>query len=150
MKELVQNIISEATKLKDEYAKDIPMELDYVCIFCQTDAELITFTKEAERLGKVIEKTPTGKVYFLGKRYPDENGTNILKVRIPDVTRKEQGDCDFKIDDYLEYKEQLLSLPVAKLIVREDSEMIELWDKNFNARAYFSNPPVREQLKIER
>ena len=36
-----------------------------------------------------------------------------------------------------------------KLIVRENFEMIELFDPEFNVRAYFSNPPLDEQFGIK-
>jgi hypothetical protein len=41
-----------------------------------------------------------------------------------------------------------LSKEGFKLIEREDFEMIELMDSEFNVRAYFSNPPLDERLKV--
>lgn len=148
MEEVVKFVIDEGTALKDKYVKDIPMSLDYVCIFCQNQKELQEFTAKVEKLGKVVKETETGNLYLINEKYPDENGTKIIKVRIPDETKKERGDLDFCIDDYGRYKEELLKLDCSKLIVRQDSEMIELMDKDFNARVYFSNPPVRKQLNL--
>lgn len=148
MKEVVKRIISEGTNLKDKYADDIPMKLDYVCIFCQTEEELNKFTEEAVGLGEVGMDTPTGKVYVFEEKYPDDNGTKILKVRTPDVTRKERGDVDFFIEDYDKYKQDLLKPPIAKLIERENMEMVELWDKDFDARVYFSKPPISKDLGV--
>jgi hypothetical protein len=72
-----------------------------------------------------------------------------LKIRKPDATRFERGDADFTIIDYPNFKSNYLANPGFKLIERKGFEMIELIDSAFNARAYFSNPTLDQQLGLK-
>ncbi len=71
----------------------------------------------------------------------------MLKIRFPDSTRTERGDADFTISNFFEFENIYLSKPGFKKIQKPDFYMIELMD--FDVRAYFSNPPLDEQLNLK-
>lgn len=102
-----------------------------------------------QNIGNVIKETPTGPLFHITPLNTVAGKLQLLKIRKPDATRPELGDADFTVTNYAEFKKKCLSQRGFKLIVRENFEMIELVDPQFNVRAYFSNPPLNEQLKIE-
>ncbi|NCN98621.1 hypothetical protein COU62_04600 [Candidatus Pacearchaeota archaeon CG10_big_fil_rev_8_21_14_0_10_35_219] len=71
----------------------------------------------------------------------------MLKIRFPDVTRKERGDADFTISNYDEFKKECLSKGFS-LIKRKAIELIKLTDSKFKVRVYFSNPFLDKQLNL--
>lgn len=71
-----------------------------------------------------------------------------MKIRQPDKTRPEQGDADFTVDNFEDFKKKYISQDHFKLIPRDGFEMIELMDNEFDVRSYFSNPPLDKQLNI--
>ena len=72
----------------------------------------------------------------------------LLKIRIPDKTRPERGDADFTIKNFSEFENKYLGKPGFKLMPKDNFYMIELMDKEFDVRVYFSNPPLDKQLNI--
>ena len=73
----------------------------------------------------------------------------LLKIRKPYPTHPERGNADFTVSDYQNFKKENLAKKNFKLIKREDFEMIELTDPDFNVRVYFSNPPTDKKFGIE-
>ena len=146
---LIQEIVAQSQTLAQEYVPNFDFSLSYCCIFAQNQEQYDQQEQEARSSGLLLSKTPTGNLYQLTQPLATSAGLlKILKVRLPDPTRPELGDCDFKLDNYLEFKNQYLSLDQFKLITRSDFEMIELMDNDFNVRVYFSYPSVEEQYRI--
>lgn len=152
LKTLVQDIVKQATELKDKHtwAKDAPV--NYVAIFNQDEEgynNLLSVVKEMGYI-KIAEDTPTGQVFHIKPLDTVSGKLNLLKIRKPDTTKPEMGDADFTVADYPKFKKYyLVKRKWFKLIEREDFEMIELMDPEFNVRAYFSNPPTDKRLGIK-
>jgi len=149
LKQLVQEIVEKANALKNKYASEEKAPVNYACIFCQSKEQYDNFIMLTQKIGKVIKETPTGPLFQINPLDTVAGKLQLLKIRISDLTRPELGDADFTVTNYSEFKEKYLSQKKFKLIVRENFEMIELIDPQFDVRAYFSNPPLDEQLKIK-
>lgn len=144
----IQQVISKACELKDEYTDQKKAAVNYACLFSQSDLEYKDLLDLASVLGEVIEKTPTGPIYRI-KSFPTEAGPlQLVKVRKPDSSRKELGDADFTVDDYTKFKAKYLDQPRFKLIERENFEMMELSDPSSEVLAYFSHPTQEELLGV--
>ena len=148
MENLIKKIVEDADKLKDRYTdqKDIP--ISYACIFSQSEEEQNYLLDEAHKLGSIIKETPTGPLFKISLE-TIAGKLQLLKIRKPDQERPERGDADFNVKDYSSFKEKYLNKTGFSLIVREDFEMIELYEKGSNVRVYFSNPPLDDQFNIE-
>lgn len=148
LKIFVQQIVTHSKELKDKHTNEDYAPVNYAAIFCQNEIEFKDFFDAANEIGKVIKETPTGPLFQIEPLETAAGTLRLLKIRQPDVTRKERGDADFTVSDYDSFKKTYLSKPGFKLIERETMEMIELMDPAFNVRAYFSHPPLDEQLGI--
>ena len=148
MEELIQTIVKQSKELKDKYIKEFNATLSYCCIFAQADEQYNELEDKTKKIGRLLAETKTGNLYQINPIETVAGTLNILKIRKPDMTRKELGDCDFKINDYEKFKDTYLLKDEFKLIERETFEMIELMDNEFNVRAYFSNPPVEEHYEL--
>ncbi len=149
LKIMVQKIVKQACALKDKHTDEKNARVNYACIFSQNKEEYEKLIEAAKNIGTVIEQTSTGLLFHI---HPIENVSGklkLLKIRLPDKTRTERGDADFTVSDYLDFKKKYLSKKGFRLIKREDFEMIELVDSGSDVRAYFSNPPLDEQLGIK-
>lgn len=144
----IQNIVTSANKLKNKHIKNLEAHVNYSCIFAQSKEEYETLNQLAVIMGKVIKDTPTGPLYQIPPLHTVAGNLQLLKIRIPDSTRTELGDADFTINDFLGFEKEYLQKPGFKRIQKEDFYMIELVDHDFNVRAYFSNPPLDEQLGL--
>lgn len=148
LKKLVQKIVEESNKLKNKYTSEKDAQVNYACIFCQDENQYQELTKLCENIGNIVEETPTGLIFQIPTLGTIAGKLKLLKIRKPDKTRKELGDADFTISNFAEFKKKYLPNKKFKLIIRENFEMIELTDKQFKVRTYFSNPPLDKQLKI--
>jgi hypothetical protein len=146
LKELVKNIVSQAKALKDRHISEPNAPVNYACIFAQSEAEYKELNESAKTIGKVVKKMDSGLLYHITNLETVAGTLRILKIRIPDPTKPERGDADFTVSDYPSFKKENLSRPGFNLITRADMEMIELMEPNCAVRAYFSNPPVDQQL----
>ena len=122
--------------------------MNYACIFSQSNEEYNGLVKSARMIGSVIKETPTGPLFRISPLETVSGVLKLLKIRIPDDTRPEMGDADFTVQNFPEFKKKYLPKKGFKLIKRGNFEMIELADTGFDVRAYFSNPPLDEQLRI--
>ena len=143
----IQKIVEESNRLKNKHTTETKAPVNYVCIFCQTENEFEEFKKEAEKLGEIIKQTPTGPLFKISIN-TTSGRLRLLKIRAPDETRKERGDADFTVSNYKSFKEEYLKKERFSLVKRENFEMIELVDPDFNVRTYFSNPPLDQQLNL--
>jgi len=146
---LVQGIVQQARDLKNAYTKETDARVNYACVFAQSQDEYDSLIHAVQQLGTVIKDTPAGPVFHISPLDTVSGTLKLLKIRKPDPTRPERGDADFTVSDYATFKKVQLSKPEFRLIERPEMEMIELVDKAFRVRAYFSNPPLDQQLNIQ-
>jgi len=148
-KEIIIGIVKNAALLKDEFTDQQGIPVNYACIFCQSENEFSAFQMLANKIGKIIENTPSGPLFRLDPVLDTTSGKlQLLKVRAPDLTRKERGDADFTVSDYSQFKNKYLTKPFFSLITKPDFEMIELFVPSVEVRVYFSNPPLDVQLGL--
>ncbi len=148
LKNKVKSIIQKATALKHKHIDDKNTPVNYACIFSQSKEEYEELLKVAQKIGKIIKETPTGLLFHIEPLETVSGFLKLLKIRIPDSTRPELGDADFTISNFPEFEKKYLSKPGFKIMKKPDFYMIELIDSNLDVRAYFSNPPLDEQLNI--
>ena len=136
LKKFIQEIVKDATKLKNKHTDEKNAPVNYSCIFSQNDEQYNDLIETVKKFGRVVEETPKGPLFQI-KPLETVSGTlQLLKIRIPDPTRPERGDADFTVSDYPNFKEKYLSKKGFKLIKkREDFEMLELMD--FKVFAFF-------------
>lgn len=146
---IVKDIVSESVKLKDKHTEFKNTPVNYVCIFSQSDEEFEKFKSLALEIGKVIEDTYSGPLFKISPIDTIAGKIKILKVRQYYETRPERGDADFTLENYAYLKEKYLGKNGFSLIQRENFEMIEIVDPEFNVRVYFSNPPLDKQLGLK-
>lgn len=149
LKQLIEEIVKKANDLKNKHTSEKNALVNYACVFAQSEEQHTILLVAAKGIGNVIKETPTGPLFEIQPLNTVAGNLRLLKIRKPDPTRLELGDADFAVEDYPEFKRKYLEKPGFKLIQRENFEMIELVDTKFDVRAYFSNPPLNKQLKIE-
>jgi hypothetical protein len=148
LKAYVQEIVREALTLRNKHIEDKDAPVNYACIFSHNKKEYEDLVKTSKKIGTIIKETPTGPLFKIEPLDTVAGELKLLKIRLPDPTRPEDGDADFTIIHYDKFKRKYLSKTCFKVIKRENGEMIELMDSDFNVRAYFSNPPLDKQLGI--
>jgi hypothetical protein len=148
LKQLVEEIVKNANDLKNKHTSEKNAQVNYACVFCQSDEQFDSLVAPAQEIGRVVEDTPTDPLFHIQPLNTIAGKLQLLKIRKPDAARPELGDADFTVANYSEFKRKYLSQKGFSLIVRKNFEMIELVDPQFNVRAYFSNPPLNEQLKL--
>ncbi len=146
---IVQEIVERACALKNRHTDERDVRVNYACIFSQNKEEYEKLIETAKNIGTVIKQTSTGLLFHTRPIETVSGKLKLLKIRLPDSTRPEKGDADFTVSDYPDFKKKHLPKKGFRLIKREDFEMIELMDSGFGVRAYFSYPPLDEQLKIK-
>ncbi|MBI4162332.1 MAG: hypothetical protein HY513_01505 [Candidatus Aenigmarchaeota archaeon] len=150
LKIIIQEIVKQATDLKNKHIDNKNTPVNYACIFSQNKKEYSELIEAARKIGSIIEETPTGLLFHISPLKTVSGILKLLKIRIPDTTRPERGDADFTISNFTYFKKKHLSKDGFKLIKkREDFEMLELMDSMFDVRVYFSSPPLDEQLGIK-
>lgn len=145
---LLRAIVRDAKALKDKHTSEHDTPVNYVAIFSHSADEYEALLALARLCGRPVHTTPTGPLFHIAPLDTVAGLLKLLKVRAPDPNRLERGDADFTVTDYAPFKRQYLSKPGFKLIPRENFEMVELIDPSFNVLAYFSNPPLDQQLGI--
>ncbi len=136
----VKYIATSNTKLcKSVIGKKLP--INSLTIFSH-------YPKEFEQLTKYL--------YKLGKRYNENNGLRVrlnkpinvgsnvityLRVRKPDPYRMQVGCNDFIVENYKVFKNTYLKAQAKnlRLIKRQEYEMIEFFDPEFDVLAYVVN-----------
>ncbi|HLD57812.1 MAG TPA: hypothetical protein VJA47_05870 [archaeon] len=150
LEKMVQEIVEQARALKDKHTDQKNAPVNYACIFSQSKEEYDDLIETALKIGKVVEEMKTGLLFQIKPLDTIAGKLQLLKIRIPDVTRAERGDADFTVSNYPDFKKKYLPKNGFGLIKRrEDFEMLELMDPEFHVRAYFSDPPLDKQLGIK-
>lgn len=148
LQKMIKSIVSQAKELKDKHIEGDNSIVNYAAIFSQDNNEYEDLIEVIKEIGEVILDTKTGPLFKITPLDTVAGSLKLVKIRKPDKSRPERGDADFTVDDYDKFKKEFLDKEGFRLIEREDFEMIELMDSGFNVRAYFSNPPLDEQLKV--
>lgn len=148
LKELIKSIVVKATTLKNKHIEYKDTPVNYVCIFSQSKKEYEELLEITQKIGKIIQETPTGQLFQIQPLKTVSGVLKLLKIRIYDPTRPERGDADFTISNFEEFEKKYLSKKGFKIMRKPDFYMIELMDSKFDVRAYFSNPPLDKQLNI--
>ena len=146
---LIQNIVSEASKLRDAKTTEHNAPVNYACIFSQSNEEYESLLKIANQFGRIVHETKMGPVFYLDQINTLAGDIRLVKIRKPDPKRHERGDANFTVSDYQAFKKTYLDTPCFGIIERPNMEMIELADPKFNVLAYFSNPPLGKVLNLE-
>ncbi len=149
LKLLAQEITEKAVNLKNKYTDEKGARVNYVCIFSQSEEEYENLLRLAGEMGKIVRETSTGPLYQIDPLDTVAGKLQILKIRAKDNARKELGNADFTILDFEKFKKTYLSKPKFKLIKRPEMEMVELLEPGLDVIAYFSNPPMDQQLGIK-
>lgn len=149
LKDMVQKIVAEAVRLRDSRTPEREAPVNYACIFAQDEQEYETLLTAANKIGKIVQETAMGPVFYIEPLETAAGTLRLLKIRKPDEKRTERGDADFTVTDYQKFKKRYLNKTGFKLIERSDMEMIELTDSEFNVLAYFSNPSLGKVLKLD-
>ena len=146
--EIINYIVDKCIKLKNKHTKEKNLQIDYICIFSQSQEEYSNLIKHASNIGKIVDETKTGPVFKFHTPLKTAAGkAKVLKIRIPDKTRPERGDVDFNTV-YEKFKKEQLVKPNFSLIKRQCFEMIELKDSEYDVLVYFSSIPPSKLLGI--
>lgn len=148
LKDLVKSIVKKAETLKNKHIEYKDTPVNYACIFSQSIEEYKELLEATRKIGKVIEETPTGLFFHIEPLETTSGVLKLLKIRIPDPAKPERGDADFTISNFSEFEKKYLSKSGFKIVEKPNFYMIELMDSEFDVRAYFSNPPLDQQLNV--
>ena len=149
--EIEKEIVEKADDLKVRYTAEREAKVNYACIFSQNDDEYEIFRKILEENGNaVLEETSTGPLFRIKDLDTIAGTLKLLKIRKYDDKHLDLGDADFTVSNYSKFKEECLKKPENfKLISGDGYEMIELTETGSDVRAYFSNPPIDEEMGIK-
>ena len=148
-KTLIQIIVTEASKLRDTRTTEHGAPVNYACVFSQNEQEYESLLAVAGQLGKAVQETTMGPVFYIEPLSTIAGNLRIVKIRKPDPKRTERGDADFTVADYATFKKTYFGKPGFRIVERPNMEMIELADPIFNVLAYFSNPPLGKILGLD-
>lgn len=147
--QIVNDITIQTQAMLEKHLPNLDSHISYCAIFCRDYNEFELLNSELLGSSAVLANdTATGPVYVVNAITTPAGPLRIIKVRRPDPTRRERGDSDYAVSAYDELKASLEGVPGHNLIVRDEFEMIELIDDEFDCRVYFSNPPVEDHLGI--
>ncbi|MDD5567310.1 MAG: hypothetical protein PHH01_03900 [Patescibacteria group bacterium] len=152
LEKIVNDIVGHALQAVsvNTHEKDLP--IDYMGIFSKDDNEFANLERLLMTLGKPGDKTATqsGSTFLLNEPLNTPAGPlKVLKVRKPDPTRPQRGAPDFRVIDYLAFKEKyFLSRQNSNfsLMIRKSYEMLEL--KGDDVLVYFPSKSFDERQLI--
>jgi hypothetical protein len=146
---VIDYLVNQSIKLKDKFTTEAYAPIEFACIFCQTPEEYKAFTLAVEKIGTVVQNTPSGLTYQLNNPINTEAGKlKLVKIRTPDPLRKERGDTDFNTK-YPEFKRKYQGKPQFELIERDNFEMLRLSDPKSDVMVCFSSIPLGISLNLK-
>ena len=147
--ELVKEIVKKSNDLKNKYTGEVNARVNYACIFCKNDNDFNNYIEALKKDGNsILEDTYSGPLFKINVDTVAGN-LKLLKIRRHDDDHLDLGDADFTVKNYASFKNEYASKPNFKLISGKNYEMIELMEEGYDVRAYFSNPPLDEELGIK-
>ena len=148
--DLVKNIVKKSNELKNKYTDEINAKVNYACIFCKDDNDFNDYISLLKNDNNdIIEDTYSGPLFRLKDLKTVAGILKLLKVRRYDDKHLDLEDADFTVSNYEVFKNKYINKSNFKLISGEGYEMIELVEEKNEVRAYFSNPPLDEELGIK-
>ncbi|HCC67850.1 TPA: hypothetical protein DEP90_01385 [Patescibacteria group bacterium] len=133
----IYKIIEEVKKLRTICYPDHTLPIEYLTIFSQSKSEFEKIRTFLQRAGKERDAN-NGYKYILKESITYlEEIIEVVRVRKPDIHRKELGcaDLKYKTQSYNNLRDTALKKGFD-IILRERYEMIELSDFNINVYAY--------------
>ena len=150
LEKIVNYIINQAWRAISENTDEKDLPVDYLGIFSKDESEFRDLERLVSTLGKLGDKTATatGSTYLLDEPLNTPAGPlKVLKIRKPDPTRPQRGAPDFRVKNYLAFKEKYQSRGHNfLLIVRKEYEMLEL--KGADVLVYFPSKTFDERQLI--
>lgn len=137
LKQRINKIIVDVQKLSTVCYLDYNFKISYLTIFSQSEEDFKELRGELQNLGEE-QKANNGYKYKLEKQVNHlGESIDLLRIRKPDLHRKELGcaDLTYSDPDYPKLKEIALTNGFD-VILRKGYEMIELSDFNINVYAY--------------
>lgn len=149
LEKIVNYIVNQGLQAIRENTDEKDLPIDYMGIFSKDDTEFTEMERLVCTLGKPGDKaaTESGSTYLLNEPLNTPAGPlKVLKVRKPDPTRPQRGATDFRVNDYLSFKEKYLSSCLNSnfsLMIRKEYEMLEL--KGVDVLMYFPSKSFDER-----
>lgn len=140
---IIQKIAEQIIKMKNQHLEEKDLPIDYVTIFAHSDEEFEQLQEVAQQMGKQVHYN-NGPAYRLNESIDIPTGKlRYFRIRHPDTERPQLGCGDFIVKDYTAFKTKYLDKDPEHLglIVREEYEMFEIKDKDFDVLAYI--PSIR-------
>ena len=145
---IIGYIVSRSAELKNKFTNASSAPVEFACIFCRNEKEYHEFISLIEKLGKIVERTPSGFTYLLDKPIGTTAGPlRLVKIRKPDF-RSGRGDADFNTN-YKKLKDKYQDQSGFELVQYDGWEMLRLSNLDFDVMTCFSNIPKSKFLKIE-
>lgn len=139
LRDAITHVAQEAAKLFYETTGET-CEIEYITIFSHYPNEFDKLKQIIEPLGEV---RPGNNGWVVELKEPIQlphNQLHLLRIRHPDPYRMQVGCCDFKIPNYESFKEKFLNKKDGmRTIEREDYEMIEIFNPDYDTLAYVTN-----------
>ncbi|MDP2638773.1 MAG: hypothetical protein Q8P06_01225 [Candidatus Azambacteria bacterium] len=133
-------VIYIADKTSDLAKKIIgkTLPISSLTIFAHHPDEFEKLSKMAKTLGNFVNENNGPRVALHEPIKVGENTVIHLRIRKPDPYRMQVGCGDFDVPNYVAFKNEYLSehLNNLRLIKREDYEMIEFFDPDYDVLAY--------------
>ena len=148
--DLVKEIVRKSNDLKNKYTSEIDAKVNYACIFCKNDDEYNSYIKYLEDDGnQIIDNTYSGPLFRIKDLDTCSGTLKLLKIRKYDEKHLDLGDADFTVDDYSSFKNKYMNNDNFNVMDKDEYQMLELIEEGNDVRAYFSNPPLDEELGIK-
>lgn len=146
---LIQKIVEKSNKLKNKYTDELDTPVNYCCIFTQNDKEFEELVLLANQIWDILEETKTWPLFRLNEEIETVAWKlKLLKIRKYDDEHRDLWDADFTINDFKNFKEKYLWKQWFSLIKRPELEMVELMEKWYEVRVYFSFPTLLRKYWI--
>ena len=147
---IINYIADEGEKINRKYLLDKEVgSIDYLAVFCKDEEEREELLNIINKIGKVVQETPTGPNYKLSSPIKTKSGeVNLVKIRNNDPKKSHRGAPYFRVNDYASFKKKYLGKENFDLIERPGFEMIEIWDPAADVLVYYPSIPLTVQLGI--
>lgn len=146
--DLIHEIVRKSNELKNKYTNEINAPINYCCIFSKNDKHFEELIKLSNNIWKVLEQTKTWPLYIIQSIDTIAWELKLLKIRKYDDEHPELWDADFTIENYIEFKKEVITKKEFKIINKNKFEMIELKEDWADVRTYFSFPTLLDIYKI--
>lgn len=139
-KELLGAVHYVATKTTELIERVIRQKLPIssLTVFTHSQGEYGDLIKILNAIGSFYNENNGPRVVLYNPIKVGDNTITHLRIRKPDPERPQVGCNDFDVEDYNAFKEEHLSKYPnnLRLVEREDYEMIEFFDPEFDVLAY--------------